>query len=934
MNLDQIETKCFILALFIRDDGERFLLGSRAYEFVDSQLHFVANSYQNDIVEVQGNDGVMLAGQVRRGTSQPFDGYIGDQTVDRATIEQYRRDFMKFFRKNHYYKVVYVFPDGSAVQRRNGFIVEAPEVKELYQLFPQYHISMNFEDINYYVYEEDSDGEEIYGESATLKIATSATGGLIWEEGTESEISGEGSQFTLQDTIDGNVLDSVQLKGDTTQQTYSGKNLVNLATFEKGRIDSGVIGYAADTSSITVSGDSLSFTTTKDNRGILSAIIAVSPSTAYTFSGVSTTVDYRYVDYYDNNGNWLSRQGGSSAFSDLTVTTPNNCYGIRLSFRLASAGTGTLTNIQFELGSTATSYEPYVGGIPAPNPDYPQPVQVVTGRQVVDVYDKNLLDTTKLESGVISSETGANIENVNRVRISSDGAISVTGGATYTISTSAELRVALYAYNDSTFITGWGGTWVPTSQMPYTFVVPSNATKIRVAFSFTDNRRMYVSDVTNPQFELGSSATPYQSHQSYEVNLGKNLFDYNSADQGYIGSSGQFISNQTAMTSTYIEVEPGAAYTASANITYRYIGICEYASDKTFIDKVQENVSSLTVTMSPTTRYIRVYYNQSTNVDVSTLITTQAQIEKGSATTYAPYFTPIELCKIGTYQDYIYKSGDDWYVHKAIGKKTFNGSENWVIGNTGTPNFYYVITSGIPDVIGGNVTTLYSNYGTGNNIGNSNTNIGIMIANPGMRVRYGTEMTSDAWKTKLSSTNLYVYYPLATATDTQITDSSLIAQLEALLGATTYDGQTVFTVSSANQLAILDVTVIARTGGGVVWDNYGAEWEEGTGGGPTMVNIDSIDNVYPVLTLTGPAVNPQISVLTTNTTLSYSGTVTSSQELKIDMFNKTATLNGASVVGNVSGDWVYLKPGVNRITYTTNNADAPDSTIWWQEIVG
>ena len=52
------------------------------------------------------------------------------------------------------------------------------------------------------------------------------------------------------------------------------------------------------------------------------------------------------------------------------------------------------------------------------------------------------------------------------------------------------------------------------------------------------------------------------------------------------------------------------------------------------------------------------------------------------------------------------------------------------------------------------------------------------------------------------------------------------------------------------------------------------------------------------------------------------------------MFNKTATLNGTSVVGNVSGDWVYLAPGTNRVTYTTGNADAPDSTIWWQEIVG
>lgn len=183
MNLDQIETKCFILALFIRDDNERFLLGSGYYEFLDTQIHFEPNIFNNDIVEVQGNDGVLLAGQVRRAADQPFDGYIGDSTVSKQEIEQRRRDFFTFFRKNHYYTVVYIFPDGSAIQRKKGFIVEAPEVKEIWQLFPQYHVSLNFEDVNYYTYAEDEEGEEIYGKSASIILSSSTIqGGLIWDE--------------------------------------------------------------------------------------------------------------------------------------------------------------------------------------------------------------------------------------------------------------------------------------------------------------------------------------------------------------------------------------------------------------------------------------------------------------------------------------------------------------------------------------------------------------------------------------------------------------------------------------------------------------------------------------------------------------------------------------------------------------------------------
>lgn len=182
MNLDQITTQSFILSLFIRDDGQRFLLGSGAYEFKDKQLHFAGNIYENDIVEVQGNDGILLAGQVRRPSTQQFDGFIGDATVCKGNTEAYRRTFLAFFRKDHYYTVVYVFSDGTAIQRRKGFIVDAPEVKELYQYYPEYHVGLNFEDINYYTYAEDSEGHEIYGKSATISISPGLSyGGLIWD---------------------------------------------------------------------------------------------------------------------------------------------------------------------------------------------------------------------------------------------------------------------------------------------------------------------------------------------------------------------------------------------------------------------------------------------------------------------------------------------------------------------------------------------------------------------------------------------------------------------------------------------------------------------------------------------------------------------------------------------------------------------------------
>lgn len=182
MAVHDIVSECWILTLFIRDDGERLLLGSGDYAFKDSQQHFSGNTFVNDTVDVQGGDGTYIVGQVRRSKPQSFDGYVGDASYDKAQIEEKRRAFIAFFQKNHIFEAVYVYPDGSAIRRQRGFITDAPEVKELYQLFPEYHVALNFEDVNYYSYAENEDGTEIYSQSAIIPLYGSVGGGLIWDK--------------------------------------------------------------------------------------------------------------------------------------------------------------------------------------------------------------------------------------------------------------------------------------------------------------------------------------------------------------------------------------------------------------------------------------------------------------------------------------------------------------------------------------------------------------------------------------------------------------------------------------------------------------------------------------------------------------------------------------------------------------------------------
>ena len=166
------------------------------------------------------------------------------------------------------------------------------------------------------------------------------------------------------------------------------------------------------------------------------------------------------------------------------------------------------------------------------------------------------------------------------------------------------------------------------------------------------------------------------------------------------------------------------------------------------------------------------------------------QLEQGSATTYEPYQSqsyPIslgstELCKVGTHQDYIYENDENWYVHKVCGKITFNGQENWQKNDA---NVVFTLADAI-DYMRDGTAPLSDNF-----LGQSevtsfarmeDNRIGFLqsAANNRTIIKYTTIASVSAFKTWLSSHNTTVYYPLATATDTQITDATLIGQLNAV----------------------------------------------------------------------------------------------------------------------------------------------------------
>ena len=146
----------------------------------------------------------------------------------------------------------------------------------------------------------------------------------------------------------------------------------------------------------------------------------------------------------------------------------------------------------------------------------------------------------------------------------------------------------------------------------------------------------------------------------------------------------------------------------------------------------------------------------------------------------------MELAKIGDYQDYIYKSEGKWYKYGAVGKLVGNGTENWTISGTGTQNYYYKLAiTTEADVVENVRGQLKCNQYTYNQITSTNTLQGIWVTNNDWRIRYGTEETIENFKTNLANNNLIVYYVLATPTITEITDTTLIGQLDSLLAMKT-----------------------------------------------------------------------------------------------------------------------------------------------------
>lgn len=165
---------------------------------------------------------------------------------------------------------------------------------------------------------------------------------------------------TLENSIKGDI--DLELIGNSTQLTTTGKNLLNSSVYTQGYLASIDTGQK-----ISLNTEAKSFTTSMDVSSMVGENISISVQTKE-----KTGKKYAFTDETDViiNGRFDAGRNTYSKFQNIQV--PQNAKKLYFS---VTYDVQENTELLVELGAKVTTYEPYTGGKPSPSPEYPQEIK-------------------------------------------------------------------------------------------------------------------------------------------------------------------------------------------------------------------------------------------------------------------------------------------------------------------------------------------------------------------------------------------------------------------------------------------------------------------------------------------------------------------------------------------------------------------------------
>lgn len=249
---------------------------------------------------------------------------------------------------------------------------------------------------------------------------------LIIEE-TNKVNTKNGKEITLTDSIDGSV-NNLRIYGKTKQNIYEGYNelplTINTQTL------SGVTITKNDDKSITLNGTSTQeiYPALTDNFKIENGSYTLSSTADMNDSKIKMTIRKTEVNEVIS-----TIETGNSVVFNNTYT--NNVFAF-LAIRKGQTFNNFTIYPQLVKGSVVKDYEPYVGGIPSPSPDYPQEIEVDKDNTEVKSTGINKFNTDYVttSNAVQLKDNGLYFKNVwaNRVIESKDIVNVLKPNTTYT----------------------------------------------------------------------------------------------------------------------------------------------------------------------------------------------------------------------------------------------------------------------------------------------------------------------------------------------------------------------------------------------------------------------------------------------------------------------------------------------------------------------
>ena len=620
---------------------------------------------------------------------------------------------------------------------------------------------------------------------------------------TRNEISGE--YIYIKDSAE--YPAEIVVNGNTRQEVREGYNLLNTNLKYK----------VGDT--LTISGITLTFL--ENGKIKLNGIAEKDDIDFYIYGTWASSV----VQQAFPIGNYTVKIGGADIKTSIIYMGHNTTPKIQLGYQIATTGTANFTEVfnctyfifrvkkarttynndiyEIQITKTEDKDKPYEAYGKAPTPNFPSEVKTVTGNVGVKVENKNYIDITDLPNWSISMASGYrgkefNLKPSTNYTISQlvDRISSTTGNKiSYIFAISGK-------YAGGSFSSGIDGALVGK---PITVKTDTNGV-LTIFISNIEIKKEY-----GLMLEEGTKATEYVEHQSqdYTLDLTQNFANnHNKTIENCNISGTGTLSEETGFSMLFFKVLKGSykiRYKDSKSVTWV---LSQSATIPTYGDVITaRTVKTATEVDYEITQdgYLAIRYA------VDSGHTIEEFIKNLLITSDVGY--NIELCKIGDYADYIYRNGSKWFKRNNI--NIVNAYD--ICKNTS----YYEFNSTYKQHVFNNVinnlkeASLYTNTNKKLNMLSNcfiaqnfndalvidKNNLSFLYVNTStnqLRFKYGDVTTKEEFLNLLNEKNVKLYYPLATPTDTEITDTTLIAQLNALENAQLYEGITIIIVITSD----------------------------------------------------------------------------------------------------------------------------------------